>query len=686
MPARLASILALATASVACGGGVECAEGTFRQGENCVAFDPNDTTPPVITLDPPGRRSRDPIPSTLSLTTDELSQIYITTDGSDPDPTGPGEPSPVTVVDVTDGMTLKYFAVDRTGNQSALEMATYTSDTIAPARVGGLSITPGTNDAALSWTNPADPDFAGVIVARVTDVIDGAPEGGVTYAAPTALTTSLQIVHVGGPTTTQFVDTGLIPGAIRYVVWAFDDLGNYGEASAVRSQISLDTLEFELSLDSVNNTVTETTPSIALSTAGTTVTANGGGSFTVTLNLKNNSTTYFQNPKAEVVSTTNATFATTNPTADGLSFVDLGPATLAPNATVIKTITFTAVTGVATLRLKLGHHASMIVTRGSRTREVAFIDTGAIFLNNSVRETPRFTTVAAGPNGRSNARPALFVGQHFVDVPTSHGSIERWDTVTQSRVASVDINAQNADRTNIQALFADSANIYCLAKGGKTRDVGKLTIVRFDEALRETGRLDLTAPDFQGFTHPAVSPDGSTIAIPSGSTILLVDIATMTVRDPDPSTPDVEIIQTSFTDRVRAVSFFDGGGGQIGLLAVSRFGGKAEAIRITSAGITNIVFSEPLNTRGNAAALAPDGRVFIGFDAGLRVFNPATDTMTSTAHTGGASGILFVNGQLRVIKASRTAIDVANPATGGITVTNNILFQAIGHWLAFTTR
>ncbi|MBA2538547.1 MAG: chitobiase/beta-hexosaminidase C-terminal domain-containing protein [Deltaproteobacteria bacterium] len=679
---RAIAIALLALLAPGCGGKVECGEGTFRDGDNCIGFDPDDEAPPVVTLTPPAQRSREPIPTAVALTTDELSQLYVTTDGSDPDPTaGPGEPSPVTIVEITNGMTLKYLAIDRAGNQSAIESATYISDVTGPGKVKDLVVTPAGSDVTITWTNPIDQDFAGTVVARVVDVIDASPESGQTYTAATDLTPSLQILQVGSGT--QFIDTARPPGRVRYAVWAFDDLTNYGPPSAARSEIALGNLEIEFQFDVPNNALTVVTPSVAFDTTGTTAQFSAG-TLTLALQLQNISTSHFQNPKALVVSTSSASFATTNPTADGLSFVDLGPATFAPNATITRNLVFTGVSGVATFRLRLGHHASIIASR-NRSRDVAFIDSGAVFLNNSVRETPKFNTLASGPNNQGKVRPALFTGEHFVDVPTTHGTIERWDMVTQTRVFGTDVGVQNGDRTNVQALLADSANIYCLTKVGKTRDTGRLTVIRLDENLRETGRLDLSAVDAQGFTHPALSPDGSTLAIPSGSSIVLVDTESMTQRDVVPGTPDLDVIQTAFLDRVRAVTFFDNGNG---LFAVSRLGGKAEAIRFTDNGTTNVELSDPSGGtgRGNAVALAPDGRVFVAFDSGLRVYNPATDLLGNTSYTQAATGLVFANGKLRVLRTTRNQVDVADPSTGLIQVTNTLPFGAFGHWLVLASR
>ena len=307
-----------------------------------------------------------------------------------------------------------------------------------------------------------------------------------------------------------------------------------------------------------------------------------------------------------------------------------------------------------------------------------FFDSGTA---NALRETPRLTTLAVGAQGnRNKLRPPLAVGEHFVDVPTQHGSIERWDTVTQTRVAGIDVSAQNADRTNVQALLSDSASVYAVLKGGKTRDSGKLTIVRYDEALRETGRVDLPMTDSQGFTHPAISPDGSTLAIPTGTQIALLDTTTLTLIDADPTTPELDLISTDLTtDRLRAVTYFS----PTGLLAVGRSNGKVAAIRLAPTGpaVTLLDDTVSTNNRGQAVTLAPDGRVFVAFEVGLRVYDPQTDQLGTTSYVGGAQAVVSLNNQIRVLKFNKNQLDLVDSTTGAIQTTTALGFQAIGHWL-----
>ncbi len=122
-------------------GGVECGEGTFAMGDNCVGFDPDDKTPPVTTASPSGGRTRAPLPEVVTLTTDEPAKIFYTTDGSEPDVTAVGgETSPVTILGVTQGTVLKVSAVDRAGNVEPTASIVFDSDSTPPAPVSGMTV------------------------------------------------------------------------------------------------------------------------------------------------------------------------------------------------------------------------------------------------------------------------------------------------------------------------------------------------------------------------------------------------------------------------------------------------------------------------------------------------------------------------------------------------------------------
>ncbi|MBA3502082.1 MAG: chitobiase/beta-hexosaminidase C-terminal domain-containing protein, partial [Deltaproteobacteria bacterium] len=295
---------------------LECAEGTFSDGDKCVGYDPNDHTPPVTTPTPAGGRTREPIPKIVTLTTNESARIYHTTDGTDPDPaTQAGESSPAAVVGVQQGTTLKYFAIDRAGNREQLVTTTFDSDTQAPAPVAAMSLTLAGTVPTVTWTNPGDADFAGVVIVRAIDAIDSDPVPGKLYMAPSALSPTLQVVSVSKAT--SFTDAARPAGPVRYVAYTFDDVGNYSRAVFVRDEIALGSTAAQLTWS--NNTLATPTSPANLALTGTTATL-AGTTLTIALSVTNNTSRYFQNLKAEIASVTNAAFANPDGTADGLAF------------------------------------------------------------------------------------------------------------------------------------------------------------------------------------------------------------------------------------------------------------------------------------------------------------------------------------------------------------------------------
>jgi hypothetical protein len=120
--------------------------------------------------------------------------------------------------------TLYHFTVnskDAAGNSSTSTDQTFTTatDTSPPANVTGLTATPGDRQIALAWTNPPDPDFAGVRIRR----------GTVTF--PATPTSGTQVYDGAG---TSFLDTGLTNGVTYYyTAFAYDGSGNFASGALV---------------------------------------------------------------------------------------------------------------------------------------------------------------------------------------------------------------------------------------------------------------------------------------------------------------------------------------------------------------------------------------------------------------------------------------------------------------------
>lgn len=666
---RLALLFGLA-ASAGCNG-VECGEGTFPSGKDCVGFDPTDKTPAVTTVSPPGGRTRDALPDIVTLTTDEPAKIFYTTDGSEPDPVGGvGETSPVTIVDVTQGMTLKLTSVDRSGNVAAPVSIIFDSDATAPAPVLGMTVVMTGTTAAVTWTNPPDADYAGTVIARVGDVVDVAPTPGQMIAAPTVLSPSVQVASVG--TNMQFDDAARPPGPVRYVAWTFDDLGNYSAPSAALGEVPLGSLTATLTFATVGSALTVTQAPANLDVSASTAIL-ASGTLTVTLSVTNNTKKYFQNPKAEITSTTNATFSNPDGTADTFPFRALGPAMLAPGATVTRDLIFTGVVaGTATINLTFAHHPTMLAA--ARNNVLALIDLGAATL------PPPLTMTGRGPNDRVGGRihPGMFVGGRYLDLPTTHGVIERFDLVTRTRVAGAAISL--GEKSNVQSLTTTGAESIALVKRAGRRDSGDTELVRIDEGLRVTGRLSVPYSDLRGFGRPGLSADRTTYAVPLGGGVMLVDARTMTPIDPMPVTPPVELVPTGLTGPGRSVVFFDGNNG---MLVVGRTGGQASILRRTTAGWTSTLYQDAVTTaKGYSAALAPDGRIWMAFSSGIRAFDPVTGLVSPVTYVPVPQGLSVLDGQIWIIQADRITLNRVS-LTGAIlqTITLPVGTTAHGHWL-----
>src|SRR5205807_2483034 len=160
---------------------------------------------------------------------------------------------------------------------------------------------------------PTDADYAGTAIARVADVVDGAPSDGQVPVLMDPITSSLQIVSLG--TATSFDDTGVKPGTVRYVAWTYDDLNNFSIATTASATVPLGSLTAVLVYDTTMSklTIQQSPANIDISASTASVT---GTTLTVALVAKNQSAAYLVNPKAEITGVTGATFTGSDGTAD----------------------------------------------------------------------------------------------------------------------------------------------------------------------------------------------------------------------------------------------------------------------------------------------------------------------------------------------------------------------------------
>ncbi len=669
----LAAVVAL-VATTGCSK-VECTDGTFRDGNNCVPYDPDDHDAPVTTISPDGARTRDPLPTLVTLTSSEPATIYFTTDGRDPDPTiDPPHRDRATVVGIAQNTTIKYLSVDLAGNQEAVRTATYDSDNVAPARVANLSLGFTDTTADLTWANPTDPDYVGTVIARVHDLVDADPDPGSTVAPGTMLSPSLEIVANG--TMTEFHDPDRPPGPVRYVAWTYDDLGNYSRPVAALGELSIGatTLQVDVALATDTATVVQAPDHFTVTATASHASTN----LTLNLSITNDTERYLQNPKLEVVTTTSTSLTSPSGTADGHPFKTLGPNMFAPHTTIDTTLTMGGLTATTTesIHLTLATHPAIVAARGSTRGMIQIRDFGS-------GQSLDFDAGLTGPQGRvgGRMRPSLAVGQHIVDVASSHG-IARIDMTTRTLVSSLAF-----DDGAVQALLSTGSEEIALLKFGTRRSSGPVTVVRLDEGLHIKSKVTLPFEDSRGFPLPGLSPDSSQLAIPLPSGLALVDLDSMTPIDLLPETPDiVEALDVGISGRLRSATYF-GSGTTAGIAVVGRDSGTLTLVHPTETGFETQVVNEPTAVRGMGAVVAPsDSRVWIAFDNVIDVYDPNDGSLTTVPYPFVSDGISVIDGKVWIHRRESSKrsekIDEINEATGAVvkTMTTATNIGMRGHW------
>ncbi|HXE96544.1 MAG TPA: chitobiase/beta-hexosaminidase C-terminal domain-containing protein [Dongiaceae bacterium] len=84
-----------------------------------------DNTAPVTTANPAGKTFSNAF--TVTLTANEPATIYYTTNGVDPTTTSINGANTVPNIPISTTTTLKFFAVDSSGNKEAIKTETYTA-------------------------------------------------------------------------------------------------------------------------------------------------------------------------------------------------------------------------------------------------------------------------------------------------------------------------------------------------------------------------------------------------------------------------------------------------------------------------------------------------------------------------------------------------------------------------------
>ncbi|MBW7998404.1 MAG: hypothetical protein FVQ81_17895 [Candidatus Glassbacteria bacterium] len=125
-------------------------------------------------------------------------------------------------LDITDtpiymsGATNLNVIQGETTNAGFLTMVDVTTDTTPPAAITGLGLAPGDGQVIMTWTNPADSDFAGVMIRRST------------VSNPTGPTDGDEVYD---GFTINYGDSGLANGTLYYYsIFTKDWIPNYSTA------------------------------------------------------------------------------------------------------------------------------------------------------------------------------------------------------------------------------------------------------------------------------------------------------------------------------------------------------------------------------------------------------------------------------------------------------------------------
>ena len=667
--AKLLQLVSVVALAAACGQTtLKCGEGTFKNGGACVGYDPSDETAPVTTVDVAGVRSRSPIPGDVTLTTNEPARVYYTVDGSEPTLESTNEPPPVLVPHIEQGTTVKFFAVDPAGNQEATQTHTYIQDLVPPAQISGVNVVAAGTAATLSWTNPTDPDFEGVLVAIVTDpVYLAAPEAEAFYTPGMALSSGLDVVIAGAET--ELTLDGFTPGARRHVVaWTYDDLGNYSSGRLIRAVGDVGSLAGGISVDVAGLGVTVSSQPTSLTLSGTASYSAGTSTLTVALGVQNDTARSFQNPKVVVTSVSTGAFAGDCLAGVGMPCKSFGPETLVPAAMLTKNLTFTGVGPADTVNFTAALVESPTIVGGGRSRPRASpgsqqhhgVDaaTGVFHPNIAIDASMKYSG-NSGPLGVYNSAVTSPDGRYLFVGGTMRAQVGKIDLATRTFVGGALLYA---GRGKVE-VFGNDLALYALVKEYHRQSSGAPDLVRLDYDLNEIARIDLgTSPGYSRH-RPALSPAGEYIAVPLPGELRIYDAWTF------------DLVATFEADDPRMAVFSRDGQT---VYTADRDGSSITAIDLPTGVVTEIPYAG--GRRFDLYVDAQD-RLWIASDDQLAAYDPSSgEVATLDAYPGPANAFAEADGEIYVLRSNRAQLDHVD-STGAILSTWNIGDTWFAHWL-----
>lgn len=522
--------IAVYVGNTGCGGG-ECLDGTVRHRDTCFPFDPFDKTPPTVTVDPAVRTR---FVGNIKLVSDEPAEIYATIDDSAVTLDSPHEPDEMVIPNESNEVVLRYFAVDLAGNQSIEQIRLWNIDSTGPSPPSTFDLVLSNNQRSLSWANPTEADYQGVLVARVEGRLNVAPTSGTTYAVGDSIGPGVTVVQVSDTATTFDENLATTPGLVRYVAWAFDDLLNYGPPASDFALAPIPPQTGSLAISSTNGTVTQLLPASHITFSGSSTF--DAGTLTAKITLRNDTSRVLFAPKVVVTNTLGAVdWTDSDGEVDSQPFRSFGGA-IVPGGQVTTTWTFTNVTLGSLVALDFAFRDGPILLGSSGRGNTDH--SGVVMDELTGLETDRLASGIPGTRGgKGTLGGGLTPDGMAVFGSRCSGTISSFDLQAGNRLLSRELRTQ---KSHVAHLAVDRGGVvgYALLAPGHLRNAydgggsAPTELVRFDVAtLSEHGRIALGQSRNRDVR---ISPDGRFLAIASGVTVegaIVVNLATYKVAN-----------------------------------------------------------------------------------------------------------------------------------------------------------
>jgi hypothetical protein len=507
------AVAALTAAVMGCGSSTgECETGTVRHGYSCFPTDPEDRVPPVITVDPPVRTAQ---VGNVRLTSNEPATIYYAYDGTLPTRFGLSERDQVVIPHLADDAIVTFFAIDLNGNSSPMQSVAWQIDRSGPGTPTGFKVTLAGTKRTLAWVPPADPQLAGVLVARDEGGLTFSPERGKRYNLGDVLAPGVTVVSIVASgfsgAFTEDVSTHSV-GLVRYSAWAYDDIYNYGSPAYALAEETLPVQNATLSVASATGAVTVSAQPANLAVSSTASLT--GSDLTVSLEVTNNTSRALFAPKLLLTNTPAVgSWSDDDGTLDTLPYRALGAVVL-PGGKLTTSLNISGITSGDVVDLSLQFRNNAVIGGGAWQDDTA----GSVIDDVAQQNVLNLGVGAQGPshNGASHAGGITPDGKIIMgarssselstfDLATGTRTLFRKLGVGKSHIARVVLDPSGGTG---YALLGQSHNYS--AYNGQIEGV-QTTLVRFDTAtLTETGRIDIGESRNRDLE---LSPDGKWLAI-----------------------------------------------------------------------------------------------------------------------------------------------------------------------------